>query len=129
MRVAATIFLCLVFAADAHAATVSVAGSSMHVTAAPGEVNRVAIATRSSVLSVTDTGTPLTAGAGCATAGLAVECPSAGILGLTADLGDGDDTLTSSSSLPLLATDGDGADTVTGGSGSDVFVASPGADL
>ena len=129
MRVAAAILLCLVFAADARAATVSVDGSALHVTAAPGEVNQVAIASRSGVLSVTDAGAPLTAGAGCVTAGAAVECASSGILGLTADLGDGDDTLASSSSLPLLATDGAGADRITGGSGSDVFVASPGADL
>ena len=129
MRIAATILLCLIFAADAHAATVSVDGSTLQVTAAPGEVNQIAIAPRTGVLSVTDPGAPLTAGAGCATAGAAIECPSSGILALTADLGDADDTLTSTSSLPLLATDGDGADRVTGGNGSDIFIASPGADL
>ena len=78
MRVAATILLCLVFAADAHAATVSVDGSTLQVTAAPGEVNQIAIAPRTGVLSVTDAGAPLTAGAGCATAGAAVECASSG---------------------------------------------------
>src|SRR5262245_36107171 len=113
MRVAATILLFLLFAADADAATVSLDGSILRVTAAPGEVNQIAIA-RSSVLSVSDAEAPLAAGAGCAAAGAAVQCPRAGILGLSVDLGDGDDTLASTSSLPLLAADGPGADRVTG---------------
>ena len=128
MRVAATILLCLFFAADAHAATVSVSGATLRVTAAPGEVNRVAIAPATGVLTITDAGAPLTAGDGCVAAGAAVECASLPLLDVAADLGDGDDTLTSTAMLPLLVTDGDGADSITGGAAADTFIASPGAD-
>jgi Ca2+-binding RTX toxin-like protein len=128
MRVVATILLCLVFAADAHGATVSVTGATLHVTAAPGEVNQVAIAPASGVLSVTDAGTPLTAGGGCVAAGAAVECASLPLLDLAVDLGDGDDTLITTAALPLLVTDGDGVDSITGGAAADTFIASPGAD-
>ncbi|HEX5781281.1 MAG TPA: hypothetical protein VFX80_05145, partial [Solirubrobacteraceae bacterium] len=63
MRVAATVLLCLIFAADAHAATVSVEGATLRVTAEPDEANRLAIAPGTGVLTVTDAGAPLVAGA------------------------------------------------------------------
>ena len=118
MRVAATILLACLIAlfggADARAATVSVSGATLHVTAAPGEVNRLAIAPATGTLSITDAGAPLQAGAGCLTAGGAVECATLPLLDVVVDLGDGDDTLTATAALPLEVTDGAGDDAVTG---------------
>src|SRR5688500_15519688 len=119
-----TLAAVLLGAPAAHAATVSVAGSTLVVVAAPGESNRLTIASGG---AVTDAGAPLAAGTGCTVAGAGLSC--AGISAVTADLGDGDDTLTLTTSLPLLATDGEGADRVTSASAADTFVASPGADI
>jgi len=132
MRAAATILLACLIAvlggAEARAATVSVTGASLRVTAAPGELNRVAIAPVTGALAVTDTGAPLQAGEGCAVAGAAVQCASLALLDVTVELGDGNDTLTSTAVLPLVVTDGVGNDTLTGGPAADTFHASPGAD-
>src|SRR5215213_7030772 len=47
---------------------------------------------------------------------------------LAIDLGDGNDTLTITASVPVTVTDGAGNDRVNGGPAADVFIASPGAD-
>ena len=130
MRVAATtLLLCLLLAGQAHAATVSVSGSTLRVDAAPGEANQLAVGPTSGVVTVTDAGAALTAGDGSTAAGPAVECASAALLSAVVELGDGADTFISSASLPLVVTDGDGADRVTGGPAADLFLASPGADV
>jgi hypothetical protein len=73
--------------APAHAATVSVEGPTLRVLAAPGERNALTVGTS----AVTDLGSPVTAGPGCAPAPSGATClPSTGVF---VDAGDGDDTV------------------------------------
>ena len=111
--------LLLLAPASAQAATVSFADGAVTYTAAPGETNRV---TLTSATEVRDSSATLTAGTGCTLAAPGrVTCAAATRFAI--DLGDGDDTLTTSLSVPVTASDGAGRDTLTGGSGADVFTA------
>jgi hypothetical protein len=83
----AALLLLAALTAPAHAATVSVEGSTLRVLAAPGEVNELTI----DPSTVTDLGAPLTAGPGCTPAPNAATClPTTGAF---VDAGDGDDTV------------------------------------
>jgi Ca2+-binding RTX toxin-like protein len=76
------------FAPHAFAATVSITGSTLVFTAAPGETNNVSIVWT----DVQDSGSNLTAGAGCtAVDAHSVSCPGP-FTSATIDLGDGNDT-------------------------------------
>jgi hypothetical protein len=74
-------------ATPASAATVSAQGSTLEVRAAPGEANQLAI----DGSTVTDLGSPVTTGPGCAPAPSGATClPTTGAF---VDAGDGDDTV------------------------------------
>ena len=119
------ILLLLLAPASAQAATVSFADGAVTYTAAPGETNRV---TLTSATEVRDSTATLTAGTGCTLAAPGrVTCAAATRFAI--DLGDGDDTLTTSLSVPVTVSDGAGRDTVTGGTGADVFLAGAGNDV
>jgi hypothetical protein len=133
----ATSLLLLALApAAAQAATVAVDGDALRIVAAPGEHNAVAVAPALSGVSVDDAGAPLTAGAGCVPQGTALLCSPAPRL--EADLGDGDDSLELSLSLPAdlragagndrLAVLGPAAATLDGGTGADTLVGGDGSD-
>jgi hypothetical protein len=78
---------CSAFAAPVHAATVSVAGSTLEVLAAPGEANQLTIHDS----TVTDTGAAVVPGPGCAASTSGATClPTSGAL---VDAGDGDDAV------------------------------------
>jgi hypothetical protein len=82
---ALTLLAFAALAAPASAASVSVEGRTLRVTAAAGEANALTI----SGSTVTDTGAPLTAGPGCAPAPGGATClPTTGAF---VDAGDGDD--------------------------------------
>jgi Ca2+-binding RTX toxin-like protein len=53
----------------------------------------------------------------------------ASVQSILVQLGAGDDTLVSFSTLPMVAAGGDGADSLTGGSGRNVLIGGLGADL
>src|SRR4051812_33249348 len=83
----AALLLGAALSAPAHAATVSVEGSTMRVLAAPGEQNRLTIGAS----AVTALGAPPTAGPGCTPASSGVTClPTSGAF---VDAADGDDTI------------------------------------
>ena len=96
-----------VTAPSAHAATVSVAGDTLRVAGAPGEVNAVEI-TRSApfgappTVTVRDTATdPAPTGVCTPTLDVsAVSCPAAGVTRVDAALGDQDDSFSVLAPLP-----------------------------
>jgi hypothetical protein len=125
VRLAAALLgsLLLALAAPAaHAATVSVDGAVLHVVAAPGEYNDLTVADTAGGLAVSDSGAPLTDGAGC----VAGVC--AGATRIDADLGDGDDSVAVYSALPALLRGGPGYDTLAGGDGDDRIDGGTGGD-
>ena len=60
---------------------------------------------------------------------MASEFPLASVQSILVQLGAGDDTLVSFSTLPMVAVGGDGNDILTGGSGRNVLIGGLGADL
>ena len=70
----AALLALLTVATPAGAATVSVEGSVLRVTAAAGEANEVAVTASAASFIVTDAGAQLTPGPGCASTGTGVAC-------------------------------------------------------
>jgi hypothetical protein len=133
-RFATALAAVLVLCAPADAATVSVEGDALRVVAAPGERNALAIAqlVPGGALRVTDSGAPLTAGPGCASAADgSTECaPPLGAAAPTrieVDAGDGDDSVRIEAQLAAHMLGGDGDDQLLGGGGAD-FVDGGGGD-
>src|SRR4051812_8551703 len=132
---ALTSLLLALAAPAAHASTVSVQAGALRITAPAGEYNAIGITAAPGGLTVTDTGAPLTLGLGCTT-GTCV-----GATRVEADLGDADDILTLSASLPGDLSGGPGNDDVAvttlgaesvaldGGDGDDTLTAAGGADV
>jgi Ca2+-binding RTX toxin-like protein len=95
--------------------------ATVTITAAPGERNAMTLtlAPGQQTLDVTDTGAPLTAGAGCAPTAAGVTCaaPTSSAWHGTVDLGDDDDavTLAGNAYLDLRGGDGDDALRLQGG--------------
>ena len=120
--IAATTVAALLFAAPAGAATVgSPFCGALDVTAGAGEVNAMTIgvspSSGGSVVTVEDTGAPLTAGNGCdqPTPAGAVTCSVSGLYIVFVHLGDGDDTLAVDNhdpSVQFTIGAGEGADSV-----------------
>jgi hypothetical protein len=120
-------------APDAHAATASVDAGALRIAAAPGEFNAVSVSATPAGLLVTDSGAPLTLGAGCTT-GTCV-----GATRIEADLGDQDDSLILSAAVPADLSGGAGNDTLSvttpesvtlsGGEGDDSITGDDGADV
>ncbi|MBJ7520488.1 MAG: hypothetical protein JHC84_12405 [Solirubrobacteraceae bacterium] len=110
----------------AQAGTVRVADGAISYTAAPGEANVVTV----TPTGLTETGAPLSVGAGCTLANpTTATCTVASDAGVAADLGDGDDTLDGDgTSRPLSVRGGPGADTITGGLGADNLFGDEDAD-
>jgi hypothetical protein len=145
---AAAAVVLLALPGAAAAATVSAGGGAVTFTAASGESNRLSVSAANGALRFEDFGvSSMTAGPGCTSAGARrVDCASAGIGGVTVELGDGDDAITSRLALPFgvygglgddriaLSAGGDavdggaGADTIDTGSGDDALDGGGGAD-
>ncbi len=114
----------------AHAATASVNAGTLTYTAAPGELNHLALTVSAGSYALVDSGMSVTPGAGCSsTASDRVACSTSGVSAIAVDAGDGADTVTLATSTPATISDGSGDDTVTGGSGADTFVAGTGRDV
>ena len=111
----------LVAAPAAHAATVSVSGTTLTFVAADGEANQLDVSLVAGVYTLTDAGAPLTAAAGCAQlAPDTATCPVGTITALALEGRDLDDAI----SMAGVAT----AATLSGGGGDDVLVGGNGND-
>ena len=119
------------YAPAAQAATVTTAGNTLRLTAAPGEVNALEVSPGAlGTLTIRDTGTAIVATGAC-TPTLdpgAVTCPAAGITRVDADLGDQDDSFSLYAPLPGLVRGGTGDDQVYGGTRNDTLDGGSGAD-
>jgi len=124
-----------VTAPSAHAATVSVAGDTLRVTGAPGEVNAVEVSRSAPfgvppTVTVRDTATdPAPTGVCTPTLDVsAVSCPAAGVTRVDAALGDQDDSFSVLAPLPARVVGGTGDDQLYGGDGADALDGGSGAD-
>jgi hypothetical protein len=136
LAVAASFAVLSLAPSAASAATVSVEAGALHVVAAPGEYNAIDVGPVASGLVVSDSGAPLTLGAGCLPQGVEALCT--GATRVEADLGDNDDVFTLSAALPADLKGGDGNDALTvigslatldGGAGDDTLTGGTGADI
>jgi Ca2+-binding RTX toxin-like protein len=116
--------------ASASAATVSAENGRIMITAKPGETNTMTFNEGDGSYQITDSASPIEAGANCVKAPDAqrVGCPATGATVLMADLGDGDDSLTVSAGLGSDVEGGAGNDTIVGGFGDDVIRGGAGND-
>ncbi len=93
--------------------------------------NTLGIALSGGTLVLVDWSTqPIAPGPGCTQAGapFLVNCPAAGVMRITVDVGGGDDTVVVSGAIPAIIRGGAGADTLTGGNGDDLLLGGGGAD-
>jgi hypothetical protein len=123
----------LALAPASEAAVVSVEGSALKAIASPGEANQLAI-TAGTSLTVTDSGAPLTAGPGCASAADGgIECRAApgavAVASIDVDAGDLDDSVRIEAALPARILGGDGNDQLVGGGGADFADGGAGDDF
>jgi len=120
----------LATAAPAAASTVRLDGATLRYEAAPGESNRLSVASENGTLTVTDLGANVSAGAGCTSVSATVAaCPAAGVAAMSVALGDMDDAATvARTSIPTTFDDGPGNDVETGGGAVDTFVSGAGSD-
>ena len=118
-------------AAPARGATVDASGGTLRYVAGAGEANAVTITPGAGIVTV-DEASPTTllgVGSGCSSAGPGrATCSTTGLAQLSIDLGDGNDTLTSTSTLPASVADGPGNDVVALGAGNDTLIGAPGDD-
>lgn len=112
----------------AASAQVSVVNGRVVFAAGPGASNNVSVSGSSGAITVSDSGTTLLAGAGCTSDNPNQATCSAAATSIRVDLGDMNDTFTSSTALASEATGGAGDDTFSGGSGDDVVDGGAGAD-
>jgi Ca2+-binding RTX toxin-like protein len=119
-------------AVPAQAATVSVEGTTVTIAAPNRERNRITVTGRSSGgLTIRDTRTAVTAGAGCTqTRPDRASCGGADVTDLVADLGPLSDIISVGTSAPVRATlrGGSGNDTLRGGLRSDLLLGGTGRD-
>jgi hypothetical protein len=133
----ASLLLLALAPAAAQASTAAVETDALRITAAPGEFNAVSVSAGPGTLLVADSGAPLGPGPGCAAIPGGLSCT--GATRLEADLGDGDDSLTVSVSIPADVSGGRGDDSLTavgpasatlsGDAGYDVLTGGDGADV
>jgi Ca2+-binding RTX toxin-like protein len=114
--------------APAGAAVVTADGATVRIVDDAGLATMMVVAAGAGGVDVSTSAGQLTVrGAGCVLrTGGRVHCGRAGALAI--DLGDGDDRLTLSGTVPATISDGPGDDVVTGGDGADRLVSGPGAD-
>jgi hypothetical protein len=143
MGAAAAASAATVMAAPAavHASTTThaVGGTTIGYAAAPGEANQLSvsrIAGLPAAIRLTDPGAAIMATApgpldlppGDCTGAGPVDCPAATVTGVSADLGDGNDTFSAGDGPAATVSGGAGVDTLDGGAGGDALRGNGGAD-
>lgn len=117
-------------------ASVSVAGHTLKVTAAPGASDNIAISRPlPGTLRVSDlasgpyAGSPVHAGAGCAQNGAqAVKCNAGMVTRINVSAGDSSDQVVNSTGIQATLAGGPANDVLTGGWGADTLTGGPGAN-
>lgn len=114
MRAALAAFLALVaFPEPVQAAVTSVEGTVLRVSAGPGETNVLTLTAGSArSFTVTDLGTPLTAGPGCTQTDIGVTCVTSADTEIDVSAGDGDDSVTISAPVGAFVDAGAGDDLI-----------------
>jgi hypothetical protein len=103
----------LAFPLPVYAATTSIEGSVLLVSAPPGEGNGLTISAASpGALSIVDTGAPLVAGPGCSQSDIAVTCVTAEKPEIHVLAGDRDDSVTISTPFGAFVDGGAGDDLI-----------------
>ena len=108
-----------------------VAGGTLSYVAAAGSVaNNVKLpAVAGGFYTLSDTGAPVTPGAGCQTLSVnEVRCPSAGVLRSSLDAGPGNDVMVVSTAIPTTLAGDTGNDRLTAGNGADDLAGEDGND-
>jgi hypothetical protein len=140
LTLAAALTVALTLPLAAGAATATVEGNVLRVTALPGEANQLAVTAApapdgsapgpgAAYFTVTDVGAPLTPGPGCVPSDVGVTCVTASAPTLDVSAGDLDDSVTIGVSAPARVDGGEGDDRLTGGSGPDLLLGGTGADF
>lgn len=127
----AAVILIGYFCAPPTAAAGQISRSAATVTfvAGPSEPNQLTVERSSGQISFRDDGASVTSNAaGCLAFVTTVTCDDSGVALLVFKLGDGDDKLTSNTSLPSLINGDDGDDAIAGGVGFDTVIGGPGND-
>lgn len=123
----------LVLPASARAGVIALEGTQLVYRGDPGVADKLIFSEGDDALLVNPLGAPLRIGAGCGDSRLGVQCPLAGVAGLTVFAGDGDDDVQAFTRLPVTLDLGDGDDhfdasgtavTVLGGAGKDQGIVS-----
>jgi Ca2+-binding RTX toxin-like protein len=131
LLVATALTACVLPIAAATAGTLTQSGSSYSFTAAPGEKNTFVAEYHDGYgFTFYDQTAPLSAPPGCTTSDSGnVTCPSDGITGISAQLGDGDDYFQGNDlTIPLTVDGGSGDDTIKGGDAGDTLNGAEGND-
>jgi Ca2+-binding RTX toxin-like protein len=118
------------FPAESFAATASIDIKRVYYIAGAGEANQLEISLSGGNYVLEDPGAAIAAGSGCSSSGHTATCPTAGIIGITVDGGDREDSLVvdSAISTPATLSGGDDDDLLEGGSGNDVLRGNQGLD-
>jgi Ca2+-binding RTX toxin-like protein len=116
------------FAIGAFGSTANTRIKRVWYTAAPGETNNLTISLSGSDYTLSDPGAAITGEPDCTSSGNAATCPAAGIIGITVNAGDGNDTVRNTTSTPATLSGGDGVDLLEGGPGNDTLRGNKGVD-
>jgi hypothetical protein len=132
MRLFLPVLLIAAFAVPttAHAGTLGLEGAQLVYRADPGDRDRLVLTEQlDGSLAANPLGDDLRLGPGCAEQDLGVECPAAGVAGLTIITGDGADDVTVIAKLLPVAIDlGEGEDTFDVSGGTVTLTGGPGDD-
>jgi hypothetical protein len=133
----------LALAMLAHAMLPSLAGAAsvsvskehdrLEVVAAAGERNALSVSAAAGVYTITDQGSPISAGTGCASlspgTATCVAVPGGPIGYLLVSAGDGDDSVIAATTVPAYVDAGAGADVVKSGATADLLYGAGGDDV
>jgi Ca2+-binding RTX toxin-like protein len=114
--------------AIAMGSTANVQIKRIYYIAGAGETSDLRISLVGSNYVLSDPGATISAGAGCTTSGSSAVCSASGIIGITVNLGDGNDIAHNETLTPSTISGGDGNDRLEGGPGNDTLRGNRGLD-